>query len=359
MKITKRFDGGSLFAGANSGDGFVSFYDTILSDESIERIYILKGGPGTGKSRFMRDAAERASALGMTVERYNCSSDPDSLDAVVLGGRYAILDGTPPHSVDPHLAGAREEIINLGAFWDSAGLSKCSDKIKELSRGKGESYKKAYRYLSAYKNVCDINSELILPCFKQNKAERAVERQFLEIKQGGGHRVSVGMIYSVGMKGKVRYDTYEHFADKVYVLEDFFDTAHIYLRLLVKKAQQTDTPVRISYDPVDLDRVNAVFFPNDRRAFVISSGKSGLLGDVKVNMKRFVDAAEVRKIRSEYRLNSRLAEAFMDSAVESLAAAGKYHFELENIYAKCMDFEEKEVFSKNFFDNLFSNKSQT
>ena len=353
MKITKRFDGGSLFAGANSRHGFVSFYDTILSDENIERIYILKGGPGTGKSRFMRDAAERASALGMTVERYNCSSDPDSLDAVVLGGRYAILDGTPPHSVDPSLAGAREEIINLGVFWDSEALAKSADKIKELSSGKGESYKKAYRYLSAYHNVRQINEGLIFPCFDGEKAARAVDRQFSDIKQGGGHCVSVGMICSVGMKGKVRYDTYEHFADKVYLVDDFFDTAHLYLRLLVKKAGQTDTPVRVSYDPVDTERVNAVFFPNDKKAFIISCDENELFGDVRINMKRFVDIGGVRNIRSEYRLNSRLAKAFMDSALDSLAEAGNYHFELENIYAACMDFEEKEVFSKNFFDNLF------
>ena len=79
MRILKRFDGGSLFAGANSAAGFVSFYETILFDEEIERIYILKGGPGTGKSRFMKDAALLAVERGFSVERYSCSSDPDSL----------------------------------------------------------------------------------------------------------------------------------------------------------------------------------------------------------------------------------------------------------------------------------------
>ncbi len=353
MKISKRFDGGSLFAGANSGGGFVSFYDTILHDKDVERIYILKGGPGTGKSRFMRDAAERATSLGMTVERYNCSSDPDSLDAVVLGGKYAILDGTPPHSVEPSLPGAREEIVNLGAFWDAKKLGESREKIKELSEGKSESYARAYKYLSAYKNVRDINLKITLPCFKEEKAVRAVDRIFSEIKRGGGYRLSVGMICSVGMKGKVRYNTYEHFADKIFVLEDCFDTAHLYLRLLVKKAMATDTPVRVSYDPIDLERVNAVFFPNDRKAFVISGGDNGFDGDVRINMKRFVDVSEFAKIRSEYRLNAKLAEAFMDSAVEALEGAGKYHFELEEIYTSCMDFGAKEVFCRNFLDNLF------
>ena len=353
MKISKRFDGGALFAGANSCGGFVSFYDTILRDEDIERIYILKGGPGTGKSRFMREAAERAHSLGLTVEKYDCSSDPDSLDAVVLGGKYAILDGTSPHSVDPAIPGAREEIINLGVFWDAQKLTKSGDKIKQLSEGKAECYKKAYRYLSAYRSVCDINEKLTLPCFKEEKATCAVDRLFSEIKKGGGFELTVGMICSVGMKGRVRYDTYEHFADKVYIVDDVFETAPLYLRLLIKKAMATDTPVRVSYDPVCLERVNAVFFPNDRKAFVISDGNNDSFGDTRINMKRFTDSSELSKIRSEYRLNRKLACAFMDSAIESLEDAGKYHFELEDIYVSCMDFEAKEDFCKNFIDNLF------
>jgi hypothetical protein len=121
----------------------------------------------------------------------------------------------------------------------------------------------------------------------------------------------------------------------------------------VKKATETDTPVRISYDPTDLESVNAVFFPNDRKAFVIADGNNSSLGDVKINMKRFIDTQAIAKIRSEYRLNRKLADAFLDSATEVLGEAGKYHFELEKIYESCMDFEEKEVFCNNFLEHLF------
>lgn len=352
MLISKRFDGGSLFSGANSAKGFVSFYDTILSDQSIERIYILKGGPGTGKSRFMRDAASRAEKKGLSVENYNCSSDPDSLDAVVIGGKYAILDGTAPHAVDPSSCGAREEIINLGAFWDTEKLSENYEKIKALSKAKSKCYAMAYRYLSAAKSVFDINSVMVLPCFKKEKAERAVDRLFSSLKTGGGFSLDVGVICSVGMKGRVRYDTYEHFADKVYLIEEHYDTASLLLRAVVKKAEATDTPVRVSYDPINTEKVNAVFFPNDRKAFVISDGKDKLSGDVRINMRRFVDDDGIKKIRNEYRLNKKLSDALVDSALDSLKEAGKHHFELENIYISSMDFLSKEVFCNNLLDNL-------
>ena len=111
--------------------------------------------------------------------------------------------------------------------------------------------------------------------------------------------------------------------------------------------------MRISYDPTDLESVNAVFFPNDRKAFVISDGKNDSLGDARINMKRFIDAEGFAKIRSEYRLDRKLADAFLASATDALSKAGKYHFELESIYESCMDFEEKEVFCRNFLEHLF------
>ncbi len=352
MKITKRFDGGRLFAGANSAKGFISFYDNILSDKHIKRVYILKGGPGTGKSSFMKRAASQAESLGISVERYNCSSDPDSLDAIVIGESVAILDGTAPHSVDPLVSGAREEIINLGAFWDAEKLAEQYETIRVLGEKKSECYKKAYRYLEAYKNVSDINFSLAFPFMRFNKARRAVERTFAEIKCGGGFEITAGLVCSVGMKGKVRYDTYEHFADKIYLIEDCFGTAHIYLNLLLERARLTDTPVRVSYDPIDTSKPDAIFFLNDRKAFVIGDRDTELIPDRRINMKRFFDASKMGEYRSEYRLNSRLLEALMDSVLESLLAAGKYHFELEKIYVSCMDFEAEEVFCKNFLNNL-------
>ena len=249
---------------------------------------------------------------------------------------------------------SREGKVASAVLYAAKELEKSYDKIKELSDKKSESYKKAYRYLEAANNVRAINSRLVLPVFKEEKARRAVDRIFAEIKCGGGYALSVGMICSVGMKGRVRFDTYEHFADKVYLVEDHFDMGCLYLRLLVKKAMESDTPVRVSYDPVCTDRLSAVFFPNDRKAFVLSEKDAILSGDVTINMQRFADKAALGEIRSEYRLNSKLYEALISSAEEALKRAGECHFELENIYVSCMDFAAQEVFCKNFLNNLLN-----
>ena len=72
------------FLGANSPSGFYSLYDHLLPPERASRFYILKGGPGCGKSTLMRQVARQAEEAGEEVEYILCSGDPDSLDAILL-----------------------------------------------------------------------------------------------------------------------------------------------------------------------------------------------------------------------------------------------------------------------------------
>lgn len=88
------------FLGANSPSGFYSLYDHLLPPEVARAIYILKGGPGCGKSTLMRKIGAWAEETGLNTEYIVCSGDPDSLDAVLLPDKHtAIVDGTAPQGV--------------------------------------------------------------------------------------------------------------------------------------------------------------------------------------------------------------------------------------------------------------------
>lgn len=87
-----------FFLGANSGEGFQSLYPQILDLHETHDFLILKGGPGAGKSTFMKRIARATEQAGTPVEYIYCSGDPDSLDAILLPEcRTAIADGTSPH----------------------------------------------------------------------------------------------------------------------------------------------------------------------------------------------------------------------------------------------------------------------
>jgi hypothetical protein len=112
IKVTK------LFAGANTPEGFVSFFGDIAG-MNPNRVFIIKGGPGVGKSTFMSKIANDLIKMGYDLEYYHCASDPDSLDAMVVPALgVAIMDGTAPHMIDPQYPGAVEELIHFGDDWN-------------------------------------------------------------------------------------------------------------------------------------------------------------------------------------------------------------------------------------------------
>lgn len=86
-----------IFLGANSAQGFYSLYDQLLSGH-LDDLMIIKGGPGCGKSTFMRRVAEKLTEAERMPVYIHCSGDPDSLDGVIFPELHtALVDGTPPH----------------------------------------------------------------------------------------------------------------------------------------------------------------------------------------------------------------------------------------------------------------------
>ena len=53
------------FLGANAPAGFYSLYDQLLPLERARAVYILKGGPGCGKSTLMSRVAGWAEEAGL------------------------------------------------------------------------------------------------------------------------------------------------------------------------------------------------------------------------------------------------------------------------------------------------------
>ena len=57
------------FLGANTPEGFISLFDELYDPAEDWRAYIIKGGPGTGKSRLMRRVADELEQAGYTAQR--------------------------------------------------------------------------------------------------------------------------------------------------------------------------------------------------------------------------------------------------------------------------------------------------
>jgi hypothetical protein len=136
------------FPGANSAYGFYSFFEQIIGSEA-RRVFIIKGGPGVGKSTFMSKLGKEMQDLGYDVEYHHCASDSESLDGLVIPAMgTAFLDGTFPHIVDPQYPGAVDEIIYLGEHWSLNGIMESKEAIVKLSAEIKRTFKNVYRYLA-------------------------------------------------------------------------------------------------------------------------------------------------------------------------------------------------------------------
>ena len=105
-----------FLASANTCKGFKNNFNSInISSNGFT--YILKGGPGTGKSTIMKRFGKSYEDKGYDVEYFYCSSDPESLDGVFIPKKnISIVDGTAPHITEATVPGIKEKIINVGAF---------------------------------------------------------------------------------------------------------------------------------------------------------------------------------------------------------------------------------------------------
>ena len=142
-----------LYPGGNTSRGFYSYYDQVIRPEAATRIFILKGGPGVGKSTLMRRLGEEI-AEHRDVEFLHCSSDNDSLDGIVVpSAGVMMVDGTAPHIVDPVLPGAVDGIVNLGECLNQTALHEKAQQIFETNRRISSQFQRAYRYLAAAAQV--------------------------------------------------------------------------------------------------------------------------------------------------------------------------------------------------------------
>lgn len=350
-----------FFASANSSQGFQNEFPRCLgSDSGIDLLYIIKGGPGTGKSHLLRTVGRAAEAHGYATTYYCCSSDPTSLDGLRIEkeGRptWGFVDGTAPHVWEPTLPGVKEEMINLGIFWHGDILRSRKEEIKKWDDLKDACYRLTYRDLAAAGATFSAADMLVAPCIKEDKLLGLAERLSRLFGAGESFSETPAHMWGIGMKGCVRFDTYEKMADKAggeIICVDFCYglgyrlTEAVYARLKKKGAR-----VLVSRDPVNHDKIDGIYDLTKGTCCIVGLGNCPY-PHRRIFLRRYLDSEAFKSVRGEVRHRLRLSEEMKNCAAESMKKAGTYHFILEKTYAEAMDFAAKDRFDKAFCSRLF------
>lgn len=349
----------SYFLGANSPQGFYSLYDELIDIDTAAAVYIIKGGPGCGKSTFMRQVADAAEAAGQPAEYIRCSGDPDSLDAVILPAqKIALVDGTAPHVVEPKLPGVVEHYINLGQCYDSKVLSPMRGEIAGAMSGYKACYDRAYRCLAAAAGInADCRSMLISKQLELKIARRVkgVIARELRRESSGSGQATRRFLSAITCQGRIcEWNTVLDTCKQVYELEDSYGMAHLFLTPILAAALAAGHDAILCPSPCDPERLEHLLLPGLGLAFVTSSPELPYPGKAyrRIRLDAMIDSEVLRRCRPRLRFARKVSAALTDEAIASLSEAKAMHDHLEALYNPHVDFDRVHTMAGQLIDTL-------
>lgn len=332
------------FLGGNTYRGFYSFYDSFVSTDDTF-LWIIKGGPGCGKSSFMKMIGSAAERAGYSVEYAVCSGDPASLDGVYIPElKTAYTDGTAPHIADPHMVAVDSAYINLGAFYDYEAIAEHKAELSELYRGCSESYKKAYALLAAAGRLQSGWQDSFV---SDSEIEAAVKRASgMALREFGKRRRDKGQITyrflsALTCKGCVHFpETATALCDRFCVFENRLRLGSPALQHIIQAAKEAGHNVIVCPDPLVPESAEAVLIPALRLGF-LSTGLplAGIPGARHIRLDALADSNRLRKSRAELRRCEKIKETLISEAVSALNEAKTVHDRIESIFNPNVDFD--------------------
>lgn len=349
----------NYFLAANSCEGFVSEFGNCYNPNGDWKVYIIKGGPGTGKSSFMRKVAKTAEEKNLNCIYCPCSSDPNSLDGVILPEKKTvILDGTAPHTLDPIYPGVCEEILNFGEFWDSEKLNDKAEIINITNKNKAL-HATASRYLQAVGQLLLDNYKTALSSTQKPKAERFAKKLCKEYipKTDKTPYEWVRFIGGVSPQGLISYpETVENACKQIIIVKDKYSAcSKIIMEEIRKSALQNGHEIITLKNPFLPSLItDHIIIPKLSLAFVTENDFINFNSDSRrIHSRRFEYTNQLRQSKERLKFNKKATAYLLDCAFSTLSEAKSVHDTLESYYIKAMNFEKLNDFAEKFCKKIF------
>lgn len=341
-----------MFLGGNTGYGFYSFYEQVVSGES-SKTFILKGGPGTGKSNFMRQIAEQMVARGYPVEEFYCSSDSTSLDGVQMPSiGVALIDGTAPHMIDPKHPGAIESVIDLSAYWDETALKAKRDLVRAAVSKSGFLFRRAYGYLNLARQLNDEQEAYIRELGALNV--RGLDRLAVDLieellpeaapcsPKARERHLFASAITPQGLVNHLSSIT-EGVSKLVLVRGPAGSGRTTLVNELLQAARKRGYDVEVYHCAIDPKRIDHVLIPQLGIAVCNASEPHGIdpaRGDRLIDTVNYLDSSKLDPFASDLAHLQAAYQAALTAAIALIKQAKDNHAYLESLYTPYMDFKQ-------------------
>ena len=323
----KKSEATYVFPGANTARGYRSFFKEGL--KGLEQVFILKGGPGCGKSTLIRGLGNELREQGFDVEFWQCSADADSLDGVVRPElKAAVIDGTAPHTVDPVYPGAVEEIVDLGACWDGAELRRQKEEIVGLGK------RISRRYALCYADLAEAGA--LVQRSRDNVAERGGDSgEVIGLVFGGGSK-SCRHLFASSVTPRGWVSLVEPLSRRarrrIILIGPFGGGKESLMADVAAAAEQRHIYAELYHHPLAVEELQLIWLP-DLETAVIAAEEAlpHREGDVVIECGRIADTSRAEAERA------RIGELTNEGG-RYIAEAKTLHDELENCYRRAMDY---------------------
>ena len=337
-----------LFPGGNTSLGFFSYYHHIISQREADRICIIKGGPGVGKSTFMKRIGKEMEDRGFDVEYLHCSSDPGSLDGILIPQiMTAFIDGTAPHVVDPKNPGAVDEILNFGVFWDEAGIRAHKDDIIKTNREIGYIFERAYRYLRAAHTIYEGSAAIYRDAMITGKlnafAAGLIGEIFSGASVGAVGRERKMFLSALTPEGFVNYLDTVMTAERVYAFKGQLGTGEDRILEKIRAAAiERGYYVEGYYCALDPHRLEHLVIPGLDIGFTTANRyhDAGIESAVSVDMEEYMDERKLGRYRDDLTENQAEVDDLLSTALSTIHRAKALHDQLETYYIPHIRFRE-------------------
>lgn len=354
----------AYFLGSSGKNGFFSCFSQLTPKIEGQYTYIIKGGPGTGKSTLMRKIADEMEKKDINCERIFCSSDPDSLDGVIFPSlRVSICDGTSPHTLDPDYPGATGEIVNLGECWDKKKIYENKEKIIELTDKNKACHKRSRRFIESAFSVFGDGEKICRDALDENRLIRYASRvSARHIKKPSG-RVGlekIRLLDAITPKGYYFLsETSESLCSEKIVFEDSFGVAAAKVIAEIRSYALASGFSVISSPSVSND--------NEIRHIIIKELSLGFFTADKlcnleiqptktVSLRRFYSADILAAHKARLAFSSKAAKELLDEAVCALKIAKSVHDDLEKCYIDAMDYGKISEIGKSLSERIWQSE---
>lgn len=337
-----------FFLGANTPQGFVSRFDQLADPKEGWRKFILKGGPGTGKSSLMKRLAGELSKHNGRMELIHCPSDVDSLDAVIAPDiKAAIADGTAPHVIEPEFPGAYESVVELSGCWEEEALQEQRAKIMGLCAQSTCCRERCFRFLGAACSLLNdsarLASEYVDTAKVARYAARLARKEFPLHKQARG-KETVRFLSAITPKGiSVFTGTPHALCERIYLVEDDYGAvSRLLMNALRANALAAGLDIISCYCiSSPFEKLEHLLIPELGLGFLTANRYHPFEGDYyrRIHARRFTDVEGLRSKRQRFSFNRKAVAELLGEACRLMGEAKDLHDEIERCYQPHVDFK--------------------